>query len=250
MKICWDFLEGLSINGKGNFRKGNTIYYYVDECEQCGDPFLSEKRFGTLSKYCGNRCERIGKKHTVKTRQKITKSKLGQGHTTETRLKMSKYRTGKNLSTETKRRIAETKFGKNNPNYKGGVMKLDIALYDTYAHQLNQFGIEEVRYFMVLVNGVVYKTLQVRCHNSDCRGWFRPLLSQVQCRLRVINGKVGGGGDFYCSEECKETCSTYGQKTWQKNHNPNKPIKPYTQEEYDLYRKTVMERENYKCDLC
>ena len=253
MTICWDYLEGVRLNRKGNFCKGNTVYYYVDECANCGTSFLSEKRHGGLSRCCCTRCDRVGKKHTMETKQKISKSKTGQGHTIETRLKMVKYRTGKTLSTETRSRIADTKFGEKNPNFKGGVMKLNIALYDTYAHQLSGFGIEEVRGYMVSIGGIVYKTLQVRCHNSDCMVWFKPTLSQVSTRLRVISGRVGGANDFYCSEECKLSCSTYGQKLYPKEQNPNNPNKkelPYTKPEYDLYRQTVLEREDYLCEYC
>lgn len=132
--------------------------------------------------------------------------------------------------------------------WKGGVTKLDIALYDTYGSQLAQFDFEEVRVYMWMLNAVVYKTLQVRCHNSGCRKWFMPTVYEVKNRLSVFNGFSGGANDFYCDEGCKQTCSTYKKIQWVEGENPKE--KPYTKEEYDLYRQTVLERENYICEYC
>ena len=133
---------------------------------------------------------------------------------------------------------------------RSGVMKNDIALYNTYGPQLIQFNFEEVRMHMILVDGVVYKSLQVRCHNSDCKKWFVPSRSQVMHRLQVFKGHRSGQHDFYCDDRCKGTCSTFHKVKYREGQNPNKQEKPYTQEQYQLYRTTVLERENYKCEYC
>ena len=275
MKICWDSLEGVRLTKNGTFKKGNSTYYYVDKCDNCGSSFLSVKRGGVLTKYCCTSCAGVGreftdehkknlsialsgennfwfgKKHTVEYKQRMSEMFMGRKVTVETRQKMSKSGIGKVVSKETRQKLSDINIGKidGNKNYfwRGGVKKLNIPLYDTYGPQLSIF--EEVHIYMLLVNGVVYKTLQIRCNESGCRKWFLPTLIQVKNRLQSFNG-AQGQSNFYCSEECKATCSTYGQVLYPKDQNPNKKNLPYTRPEYDFYRQTVLEREDYLCEYC
>lgn len=129
--------------------------------------------------------------------------------------------------------------------WKGGVKKLNIPLYDTYVKQLSVF--EDVRIHMIRIGCVVYKSLQVRCNEHGCRKWFVPKQIAVRNRLQSFKGQVYGQNNFYCSEGCKSICSTYGQILYPKGY---KQEKPYTQPEYDFYRKVVLERENHVCEYC
>ncbi len=132
-------------------------------------------------------------------------------------------------------------MGRNHPicgpdhyNWRGGVTKKNIPLYDTFAHKID-FA-EEVR-----------KTkegyLEVRC--ATCNKWFMPTRNAVKSRLQVLNGTMGGGSKLYCSEECKKVCPIHNQQKWPKGH------KPYYNREVQLeLRKLVLERDNYICIKC
>ena len=157
-----------------------------------------------------------------------------------------------NISMANKGRKQPVLAGSNHDIYyrNRNLMRKNIALYDTYGHQLKQFNFEEVRTHMVLIDGVVYKSLQVRCNNSDCKKWFVPKRTQVIHRLQVFKGYRTGQHNFYCNYLCKNTCSTYHKVTYREGENPNKKELLYTSKEYQLYRNIVLERENYICEYC
>ena len=130
--------------------------------------------------------------------------------------------------------------GKGHPNWKGGVKKLNIPLYDTYAHQIN--WIEKVKR-----DPKNKDYLQVKCTNSNCRKWFMPNLSNVKNRIKVLNNKAKYGENrFYCSEECKQSCSIYGQKKYPKKFKGNSQQRPDQKEWANLVKK----RDNNICQIC
>lgn len=223
MKLCWENLDRLYLTRNGNLRvRGGNAYVYKESCKNCYKPFLAtyEVTGGKvkIGDFCNVRCSMCGKNNP---------------------------NFGKPLLIQTKQKLSKTNSGENHSNWRGGVKRLGIPLYDTYGCGLLIF--EEVRIYMLRIGCTVYKTFQVRCHNSGCRKWFRPTTTQVECRLVVFNG-VGGANNFYCSEECKSTCSTYKQISRRRGEDPKEL--PYTKPEYQLYRKTVLEREDYKCEFC
>ena len=250
MKLTYENCDRLKLTKDGNFICGKwDVYIFKDKCKTCGEPFLSRNKYRngecTNTDYCCNGCARKNKTASLETRKKMSIAHSGENNpnfgrkfSAEIRQRMSKGNMGKKLSAETKIKLS-----------KGhGVTRLGIPLYNTYGHQLTIF--EEVRIHMVLVDGVVYKSLQVRCNESRCRKWFKPTLVQIQRRMQAYNGTICGQCNLYCSEECKVRCSTFNQKIWPKLQNPNKQAKPYSGTEYKLYRKVVLERENYICEYC
>jgi len=96
--------------------------------------------------------------------------------------------------------------------------------------------------------------IQVHCKNHKCEnskekgGWFTPNLSQIIERRRALEHQEGNDGRyFYCSEECKNTCSLY----YSRGNDPFKETeKSYTISEYNQFREFVLERDNYKCQYC
>jgi len=128
--------------------------------------------------------------------------------------------------------------GKNNCRWKGGVTKLDIPLYDTYAHQID--WCEEVRRDPDNTDH-----LQVRCTESGCRKWFTPTIKQVCHRIDFLNGRSTSEGRFYCSDECKQICSIYRRVKYPKGFKHN-----YSREVQSELRELVLKRDNYECQRC
>lgn len=108
-----------------------------------------------------------------------------------------------------------------------------LAIFDTYAPQIE--FCEEVRR-----DPDDSKLLQVRCTNSNCRSWFNPTNIQVTNRKQslLINNR------FYCSEECKHSCSLYRQKKYPRG------FKIKNQERNPEWAEMVKERDNYECQIC
>lgn len=242
MKITKENLEGLRLTKNGTFRKGNHIYRYEKACACCGNAFLVKKtrirgKMGT-TKFCCSSCAKMGSNNP----------NFGKPLSVEHRQKISESGTGKKRSPEFCKKMSDRNADGRGGLYKGGVVKNNIPLYSTYGDRLLVF--EEVRIYMVRVGCVVYKSLQIRCTNASCRVWFRPTRSQVTFRLQAFIGNVSGSSSFYCSRACKETCSVFGQKLWPRYQNPNDKERPYTNEQYQVYRGVVMGREDYTCEYC
>ena len=217
MKICWDMLEEVLLHEDGDFRKGHTVYIEIDHCERCGDNFITPKN--RPSNFCSRSCALSGKNHP-------------------------QY--GKKFSSTWKRKlsiVAKKRFAinKNNPNYKGGVEKLGIPLFDTFASQLDY--VEDVK--LIVKNG--FKLLGVKC--SYCGKWFVPTLIAVRGRLAALKqdpkGRTYGEGRFYCSENCKQACPIYCKRKYPRGfkHASPREIDPYL-------RQLVLKRNNWTCQIC
>lgn len=103
MKICWDNIENLKYSKRTEkFYLNTNTYHYVEKCEVCNNPFLSQNKNGTL---CSLKCKNNSSKN----------KELGY--------KLGKSWKGKNKTYEHKNNISKTKIllkqneGENNPNY-------------------------------------------------------------------------------------------------------------------------------------
>lgn len=185
MKLTEENKELIYMTKNGTFRYGHATYVYGGKCKNCEGYFLTLK--SRMGNFCCLECRSSGKYNP---------------------------NFNKVMSVEQKQKISNTRMGRytggDNPNYKGGVTDLDIALYDTYVHQLPP-NFEKVRIYMLRIGCVVYKTFQVKCNGSDCTKWFRPTRVQVDNRLQSFKGNYTSSNNFYCSDKCKLGCSTYRQ---------------------------------------
>ncbi|MBU0958537.1 MAG: hypothetical protein KKB31_01200 [Nanoarchaeota archaeon] len=130
------------------------------------------------------------------------------------------------------------KKGKNNPNWRGGA---EVAWHDTYALQID--WIEKVRR-----NPENKDYLQVKCTNSNCRKWFNPTRKEVQNRIRALNGEFTEGAElrFYCSDECKQSCSVYRKILYPEGYKIEYRNSNIQKEWSDL----VKQRDEYQCIKC
>ena len=125
--------------------------------------------------------------------------------------------------------------GEKNPKWIGGKSAIS---FDTYAEKI-QFA-EEVR--RSPNNNVI---LETRC--TYCGRWFKPSLSQISQRIRVLHGQRGNTGEcrLYCSKNCKTSCPTYRKKYWPEGYKPatSREVQPQL-------RHMRLEIDDYTCQKC
>lgn len=219
MKICWDNLEGVYLTKNGTFRKGNAIYIYKESCIKCGESYLTIK--SEQSEFCTFSCASIGRKMSEECKKKISVTKTGKVPTIETKKKLSKSR--------------QYRVGILSPNYKGGVTKAGLITYDTCKDKIGLY--EEIR----KQEGT--EVLEVKC--TYCGRWYAPKWYEVRNRLAAINNLNKGERRLYCSENCKLSCPTYGQRVYPKSfkHTTSREVSTYL-------RQLVLERDNWVCQIC
>jgi len=214
MKICWSNLEHVHLTRNGFFRKGSHSYIERPCCKECGEPYLVSRFKNT--DYCSPSCARKNRKITNETKSKISSSLKGNKKSKEECLAIAKRMS------------------------KGGVVKRNIALCDTYAHQL--IPIEEVRDS----NGV----LEVKC--ALCNNWFIPKRTTVEGRAQFIKGNIDRESRLYCSDECKLSCPVFNKHKYPKGTNPRNSRNNYyfTESQLRVWAKEVLKRADYKCEYC
>jgi hypothetical protein len=132
----------------------------------------------------------------------------------------------------------KSKFGERSPTYKGGVKKLNLPLYKTYAHQLEKY--EQVH---IIQQGDLY-LLGVNC--LYCNKILVPKQTHVRNRIRAIEGVIGAGqARFYCSDGCKQACPIFWKTEWPEGYAP-----ATSREMQPQFRKMVLERDNWTCQKC
>jgi len=127
--------------------------------------------------------------------------------------------------------------GDNNPQWKGGVKRLKVPLYTTYAPQLEKYQ----PVYKIEQNGL--ELLGVEC--MYCDQVFVPTIKEVESRLGSIASTNYGDRYLYCSENCKKACPTYGQHKYPKGFkiSTSREVQPQL-------RKLVLARDNYQCQIC
>jgi len=128
----------------------------------------------------------------------------------------------------------ENMRGESNPGWRGGE---SVTWYDTYAHQID--FCEEVRR-----DPTNEDYLQVRCTN--CNEWFSPSRISVASRIMALDDRVDGEHRFYCSEECKHSCSIYGQKEFPKGFRST-TSRPH---DYAVWADLIKKRDGHICQIC
>lgn len=205
-------LKNLRLTKNGYFRDlvHNISYIYHYACLKCGYPFLGQTK---NNKYCSHICE-----YESDARKKHSTVWLGRKRPDHS-IKMS---------------------GCNNPNYKNGVTKNNIALYDTYVNQLEPY--EQCR--RAPDN---FSIIEVKC--THCRKYFKPKRSEVCNRIHL--GFKYDTHKFYCSDKCKQTCSIYGRTAENimaidAKIISNKPDRTYQHTQ----KKQLLKSNGYVCDMC
>jgi hypothetical protein len=246
VKICWDNLEKIKyIKSKGLWFYHRNYYKYIEFCKTCGEPFLG--CIGNNNEFCSRDCVR----HEEESIRKISRVKTGTVLSEETRRKLSMIRYGVSFSTEHKEKIRNALLGKKHTreriektsgekhfNWKGGVKAKNIALFDTYAHQIS--WCESVRR-----DPEDEKILNVKC--TYCGKWYRPSLKSIRTRIDVVNGTAHGDCRLYCSSGCKRACPIFHKvKYSEEEHHINILVREIQAE----LRQLVFARDEWACIKC
>lgn len=197
--------------------------------------------------------DKISKSHKGKIFSEEHKKNLSKGqinrtdnrkHSEETKIKIRESNLGKKRSEETKKKISNVKSGSKNQNWKGGITKKNISLFETLAPKLKKY--ESIR---CTEEGY----LEVKC--TYCGKWYIPKATDIGARLDCINGRTRGEGRLYCSNECKQECPIYGKLPRQLMKEDairagRIPPEELNREVQPELRQMVFLRDNYTCLKC
>ena len=202
-------------------KRSSCYFIYKPSCKKCGEPYFMRKQFPT--DFCSKSCATSEKGHPNYGKKL---PKVGA--------KISKALKGRIFSKEHCRNLSRARKGKSHKG-KGGVVKYDLALYDTHANKLWN---EQTRRDPENPN-----LLQVRC--AYCNKWYTTTRTQANARRMFINGHVINEHKFYCSDNCRQACPVYGQIEWPKGfkHATSREVDPQL-------RQMVLERDNWTCQIC
>lgn len=129
--------------------------------------------------------------------------------------------------------------GINSGMWRGGVTKLNLPLYSTYAPQLEKYQP------VYKIEQASLELLGVEC--TFCKKVFVPSGAQVRNRLKAIAGNVrSGDANLYCSGGCKELCPIHGQRIRYKGEKNTDNQRP----DQNAWAAMVKERDNYTCQIC
>jgi uncharacterized OB-fold protein len=242
---------GFKYNKKNdNYRNGNKTYY-KKVCKKCGELYLGSKKNIYCSLSCINKGRKHteeekkkvsdtlkGKPWTKEHLENLSNANKNRIWTEEERRKVGETNRGKVLSDETKKKISDAKKGskfseevkkgmsirnrgEGNPMFgkkhsdiikekiskrllelSGGYCNKSVPTYDTYAPQIE--WAEEVRR-----NQDDPNILEVKCFK--CGEWFVPTLINVRNRVQYLKDMRSSENRFYCSDNCKNSCSIFGK---------------------------------------
>jgi 5-methylcytosine-specific restriction endonuclease McrA len=209
----------------------------------CGEKWQScfKNRERVREQTIGERNPLFGKKHSLETKNKIRDKSLGK----------EPWNKGIPRRAEVKEVLSRKLKGRE-PWNKGKLAYSSRRKIDDINEKYPFFSmVEEMR---CNPNNLNFQEIQVRCKNHKCRnskekdGWFTPTPRQLEWRISALHNKGVDLNYFYCSQECKDTCSLY-------NSHGFDPLKvqvesSYTSEEYQTFRQHVLTRDNNTCQFC
>ena len=281
MKICWENLEPLRFSArKRKWFKGGTEYVYVENCNGCGEDFLSVKRGEYISSCCSRSClhnisswkENIGagskrawanedkRKNLMDGRRRLNESEEYRGKQAEaTKRRWADPATREEL----KRKILESTTSVEARHKMSKIVRERYASGDVVINRRTGSDHHGWKGGVTKLGSAVYETyalkidviedvrtdpknnilLQVRC--TYCGKWFNPTRNQVHKRIMCADGRQNGESRLYCSNECKGSCSIFKKIKYEAGRRPMT-----TREVQPQLRKMVFERDKWRCVKC
>jgi hypothetical protein len=196
------------------------------------------------------------------------KKKLSESH----KKRISESNKGKIFSEDHRKKLREARIGKEG-FYKGKTLSLDHRLKIGKSNrgkersletrkklsEINKLTIEKIKERYPLFTKIeemklslIDFSIQFHCKNHNCPnskekgGWFSPTKTQIFERIRAIEKQDSDLNYFYCSDNCKNSCPLFKSRS---DPFKNKDIS-YTQQEYNIFKKFILERDFYICQFC
>jgi len=253
-------------------KKNNPVKYWLDKKR----PDLSKLMQGHIVKEKTKK--KISNKHIGKVPwnkgktniySKETKNKMGNGRKGKIPWNKNKKGIWTKEQLERNRKANEGKQGywKDKHRSKESIRKTSegnkhtikqiYKKYPTFAKE------EKMRYNP---DKLPEKEKQVHCYNHNCfnckekGGWFTPTRDQIYNRIITLEKPLGfGGSNFYCSEKCKQTCSSFKKTVPQLIKEDEIKAGIITEEtsggEFQIFREEVLKRQKEElgyneCEYC
>ena len=248
-----------------NFGKRWAKEKIVEEkkCIHCGTSNgLIHDSLGRIWNVCRKcRSEQTIIKNTGKIMPEITKNKIGNANRGRipdnvTRKKMSESHKGVPLSLERRLKLIENNTGRKHYEItKDHLSKLKTLKADHYRKKYPLFCLEEQ------IRDAPYEKgkagIQVTC--KKCNEWFTPTYQMIANRILSID-KNKNNHHFYCSDDCKNSCSLFGFRIDRFLNNLNRPDTDpiHNSPEYTTFRNEVLARQRKEesdscynhCEIC
>lgn len=223
-EILDDYVYSYRLDAFRKIRSSRCSSYFIyrPSCKKCSSSYFMSKQSPT--NFCSRSCAISREDH----------HNYGKKRPKEVGDNISKALEGRTLSKEHCVNISKTKRGKSHKG-KGGVVKYNLALYDTHASKLWN---EQTRR-----DPGNPDLLQVKC--AYCNKWQTATRAQANARRMFIDGYTTVEHRFYCSENCKQVCPIYKQRKYPKD------FKHVTSREVDpQLRQMVFGRDSWTCQIC
>lgn len=230
------------------------------------DKWCCEKDFHRCTAYR----EKMSESHKGKILSKEHKEKIGLANknpSEKTRKKKSEAQKGKTKSKETRKKISKALKGRKGPmagrnQSEKAKEKMREALKFTLIDYKEKYPfllqVEELR------EDPKTKEIQGHCKYNKCEkskennGWFNITAIQICHRINAIYNPRGfGESNFYCSDECKNSCSIFRKSPTQlikedeiKAGYIKEIEKPYTEAERQTLNQFILDRDNGICQFC
>jgi hypothetical protein len=123
---------------------------------------------------------------------------------------------------------------KNYTKQHGKIYRANKAKFEVYAHQLT---IDE--------DPIVDKDGYILTKCTYCGRYFSPTNVMIHNRIRALNRSSSCECRLYCSDNCKQACPVFGRQWFYKDGETTA-----AREVDPVFRKMVLERDEYQCQRC
>ena len=227
MKITWNNIDNFKLMKSGLFRKGRTSYILKNSCKVCGNSYFIQQ--GCKGEYCSRQCLYVSNDKRV-----IVKCST----------------CGKDIKIKRYKLSIQSNFYCNNlcKRNKSDYTKQNIPLYNTYAKQLEPYGIKCRR------STQDQNVLEVQC--MYCGKWYQPTRSLLRHKYLTCspdcNKKIQYNDKAYTYDFVKQYIESNGYTLLSNEYiNTHSYITVKCNNDHKPYKvKFYKFMQNQRCPIC